>query len=117
MCPPEQHAQVVREPMVSGTSYDATVLAPEDEWISKWDGDSFKEDVKNLGKALADSQGEDDMKHLRKIIRWQRICAWGGTLSAFYCVNPLSIYLISISIMARWTMIGHRARSCHLPHH
>ena len=96
MCRKDESENSVVQAQVSGTDYAANVLAPEDAWIAKVDHDAFKEDVKNLGKVLADNQGEEDMAHLRKIIRWQRICAWVGTLSAFYCVNPLSIYLISI---------------------
>ena len=98
---------------VSGKSYDATVLAPEDAWIAKFasTSEAFKADVKELGKTLAEQQGPEDMAHLRKIIRWQRFCVWFGTLTCWYCINPISIYLISLGCMARWTMIGHHV--CH----
>ena len=111
MCPPENNADNTVRTSLSGDSYDASVLAPEDAWIAKLDHEAFKKDVKELGKVLAETQGPDDLAHLRKIIRWQRLCVWIGTLTCFYCINPLSIYLISIGCMARWTMIGHHV--CH----
>jgi len=95
----------------SGSSYDANVLAPEDEWIEKVDHEAFKEDVRKLGKTLLDQQGEEDVAHLRKIIRWQRLCSWVGALTMWYCVNPISIYLLSLGTMARWTIVGHHV--CH----
>ena len=41
---------------VSGCSYEATQLAPEDEWIGKLDHESFKASVRAIGKTLADQQ-------------------------------------------------------------
>jgi len=113
MCPPENFTDAVdpTKHLLSGCEYDAQVLSKEDEWIAKVDHAAFKEDVRKLGKALHDQQGEADLAHLRKIIRWQRFCVWFGCLTMWYCVNPISIYLISIGTMARWTIIAHHV--CH----
>jgi len=51
------------------------------------------------------------MAHLAKIIRWTRTCSVIGALTSCYCINPFSIYLISIGIMTRWAIIGHHV--CH----
>ena len=52
---------VVR-PLLSGSeSYDAAVLSKEDQWIEKLDHEAFQQDVKELGKALADQQGPEDV--------------------------------------------------------
>ena len=63
MCNPEALPGVV-EPHLSGGSYDANALAPEDEWVAKFDHDGFREDVKALGKRLAEGQGPDDLVRL-----------------------------------------------------
>ena len=46
---------------LSGASFDAQALAPEDAWIEKLDHEAFKADVKALGNALAEQQGPEDM--------------------------------------------------------
>ena len=111
MCRAEAAPGVIQTTEVSGSSYDATVLAKEDAWIGKFDHDGFKEDVRALGKALAEQQGQADVDHLNKIIRWTRICTWGGALTMCYCVNPISIYMLSLGIMTRWAIIAHHV--CH----
>jgi len=96
---------------LSGTFYEAQKLAPEDAWIANVDHAAFKEDVKNLGKTMAEQQGPEDVAHLHKIIRWQRTCSVIGMLTCWYCINPISIYLLSLGIMTRWAIIGHHI--CH----
>ena len=49
--------------------------------------------------------------HLNKIIRWSRACSLIGMLTMSYCINPISIYLISLGTMTRWTIVGHHV--CH----
>jgi len=97
--------------MLSGKEYDAEVLAPEDAWIGKINHAEFKEDVKRLGKELADQQGVEDMKHLNKIIWWSRACSLIGMSTMWWCINPLSISLVSLGTMTRWTIVGHHV--CH----
>ena len=78
---------------LSGTFYEAQKLAPEDAWTANVDHAAFKEDVKNLGKTMAEQQGPEDVAHLHKIIRWQRTCSVIGMLTCWYCINPISIYV------------------------
>jgi len=99
------------EKKVSGQDYDADVLAPEDAWIANLDHKAFREDIQNLGKELAANQGPADIAHLQKIISWSRACTLTGLLTMWYVVNPLSIYLISLGTMSRWTIVGHHV--CH----
>ena len=62
MCQADVQDAVVAQPKMSGKdSYDADVLAPEDAWIAKFDADAFKEDVRALGKELANQQGPADL--------------------------------------------------------
>ena len=110
MCRPESYP-VCNQPELSGASYDAVLLAPEDEWIAKLDHEAFKKDVRALGKELSQQQGPEDVAHLKKIIRWSRLCSWVGALTMGYCVNPISIYLMSLGIMTRWAIIAHHV--CH----
>jgi fatty acid desaturase len=112
MCRKEEgEGTTVLQATVSGSDYGANVLAPEDEWISKVKHDEFKEDVKNLGKQLAEAQGPDDVAHLKKIMLWTRACSVVGMATCWYAINPVSIYLLSLGIMVRWTCIGHHV--CH----
>ena len=111
MCVAERVDGQVREVVVSGKSYHADVLAPEDAWIGEMDHEGFKADVKELGKRLTEGQGPEDVAHLRKIIRWQRICQWVGALTMWYAINPISIFLLSVGTMARWAIVAHHI--CH----
>jgi len=97
--------------VLSGQSYDATVLAPEDAWITKVDHAAFKESVAKIGKALAEGQGEADMRHLNKIICWSRMSTLVGLLTMWYAINPVSIFLLSLGTMTRWTIVAHHV--CH----
>ena len=96
---------------LSGQSYSATKLAPEDEWIAKLDLDAFRDEIKSLGKQLAAQQGPEDVAHLNKIVWWSRLSQWVGALTMWYSINPVSIFLLSIGCMTRWTCIGHHV--CH----
>jgi len=99
------------EQIVSGKSYDATVLAPEDAWIGKLDHEAFKEDIRALGKELHAQQGPADLAHLNKIILWSRMSMVVGFATMWYCINPISIYLLSLGCMTRWAIIAHHI--CH----
>jgi len=114
MCVAEtKNDTVVEHPgkALSGKAYDAGVLAPQDEWIAKLDHVAFKEDIRAMGKTLADQQGPADEAHLRKIIWWSRLCQLSGFFSMWYMVNPVSIYLLSLGCMTRWTIVAHHV--CH----
>ena len=97
--------------LLSGKAYGATLLAPEDAWIAHLDHEKFREDVHAIGKTLSNNQGKEDLRHLSKIVWMSRLCQWVGFATMWYCVNPISIYLISIGTMARWTIIAHHV--CH----
>jgi len=98
-------------PISIATLPDTAPVAPEDEWIAKLDVDAFKADIKALGERLSDGQGEEDVRHLQKIIRWSNICGAAGVLSCWMAPNPLTIVALSTWTLSRWTMIGHHV--CH----
>ena len=96
---------------LSGRSYSATKLAPEDEWIGKLDLCAFRDEIRALGKELALQQGPADLAHLNKIVWWSRLSQWVGALTMWYSINPVSIFLLSVGCMTRWTCVGHHV--CH----
>ena len=77
--------------------HDAHVLAPEDAWIAHLDHEKFREDVHQIGKTLSSNQGKEDLRHLSKIVWMSRLCQWIGFATMWYCVNPISIFFLSIS--------------------
>lgn len=89
-----------------------TVLSKEDEWIDKVDLKAFREDMKELGKRLADEQGPDDVAHLKKMILWSNMFTLVGVLGmalpAYYILPAICL---SIGTTTRWTMIAHH--TCH----
>lgn len=107
----QKPAQGQKEAVVSGSSWDATVLAPQDKFIGDLNLEAFRKDIHDLGTKLADNQGEEDVRHLRKIILWSKMCTWVGALTCWMAVNPVSIFLLSVGTMSRWTIIGHHI--CH----
>lgn len=40
-------------------------MKPEDEWIARLDWDAFRDDMRELGRKLKESQGPEDVAHLR----------------------------------------------------
>jgi len=76
------------------------------------DYEAFARDVKALGEEASKHLGEDDLKHLRKIELWGRLCTVLGYATAWIFPNPLSALLISQGAFTRWTTlmhhIGHR---------
>lgn len=97
--------------LLSGPSYAASKLATQDQWIEGLDFEAFERDLHDLGKQLARQQGPADVAHLQKIIWWSRLCQYIGAATMWYCVNPLSIFLLSLGTMTRWTIVGHHV--CH----
>merc|ERR1712216_27081 len=95
----------------SGKAYGATLLAPEDAWIAHLDHEKFREDVHAMGKTLSNNQGKEDLRHLSKIVWMSRLCQWIGFATMWYCVNPISIFFLSMGTLSRWTIIGHHV--CH----
>ena len=99
-------------PMGIATMPDTVApIAPEDEWIAKVDVAAFKADIKALGERLSEGQGEEDVRHLQKIIRWSNFCGAVGVATCWMRPNPVSILALSTWTLSRWTMIGHHV--CH----
>lgn len=87
-------------------------IAPYDQWTQTLDYDKFREEVHELGNRLADNQGEEDTKHLNKMIRWSNACGLIGMATMWMRpINPISIMGLSLWSMSRWTMIAHH--TCH----
>jgi hypothetical protein len=86
-------------------------LAPDDLWIANLDYDAFAKDVAALGKELRNNAGDDDVKHLNKIVEWRNIAAIVGLATVGMTPNPLTIAALSTWTYASWTMIAHH--TCH----
>jgi len=99
MCIPTQRKSAAEE------------LQKGDEWISSFDLKSFTEEIRQLGEKLEREQGEDDVRHLNKIVGWSNICAAVGLLTMGFSVNLISIVALSTWTFSRWTMIAHH--TCH----
>jgi len=82
-----------------------------DQWLINFNHDAFKKDVDELGKRLEKNQGEDDVKHLKKICFWSNACAVLGLATMWLPVgsalNLFSILMLSLWTMSRWTTIAH----------
>jgi len=87
---------------VEATGYDA--------WATKLDYVGFRKEVHELGQRLANEQGEADVKHLQKMIRWSNGFGLMG-LTTMWMSSPigrlLSVVGLSTWTCTRWTMIGH----------
>mmetsp|Transcript_25224 Transcript_25224/g.35556 ORF Transcript_25224/g.35556 Transcript_25224/m.35556 type:complete len:428 (+) Transcript_25224:56-1339(+) len=86
-------------------------LKEGEEWIKTFDINAFRADIKALGDKLEAQQGEDDVRHLNKIVGWSNMCAAAGILTMGFGVNIFSIFMLSTWTFARWTMIAHH--TCH----
>ena len=82
-------------------------LNPGEEWIEKFDLNAFAADIHALGKKLEMEQGEDDVRHLNKMIMWSNICAAIGLLTMGFSVNIFTVIALSTFTFSRWTMIAH----------
>lgn len=99
------------EVLLSGSDYAAKELSKPDEWIRELDHEAFRADIADLGAKLASNQGPADVAHLNKIILWSRACSWIGGLTMWMMINPISIFLLSLGTVTRWTIVGHHI--CH----
>lgn len=55
--------------------------------------------------------GDADVRHLYKIVSWQRACTAAGVLSMGLAPNPIAIIALSTGCLTRWTIIAHHV--CH----
>eukprot|EP00958_Prasinococcus_capsulatus_P028247 scaffold6466_cov390-Prasinococcus_capsulatus_cf.AAC.3 len=84
------------------------------KWRENFDLKAWANEVRELGYELARNQNEEDVKHLKKILLWSNMCYFGGLALAAVTnplLNPIPAFLISMGVVARWTMIGHHV--CH----
>lgn len=89
----------------------ADELKKGDEWIADFDLKSFTEEIRALGDKLEKGQGDDDVRHLNKIVGWSNMCALVGIVTMGLSVNIVSIVALSTWTFSRWTMIAHH--TCH----
>jgi fatty acid desaturase len=87
------------------------ILQKGDEWIEQFDLAAFTEDIRKLGEVLEKNQGDADVAHLKKIVRWSNTCLLVGFLTMGFRVNLLSALALSTWTFSRWTMIAHH--TCH----
>lgn len=88
-------------------------LKEGEEWIEKFDLNAFAADINALGKKLEQEQGEDDVRHLNKMIMWSNTFAAFGLLTMGMSVNVLSVIALSTFTFSRWTMVAHHTcKSC-----
>lgn len=86
-------------------------LKKEDKWIEKFDVAGFTDEIRALGETLDSQQGEEDVRHLRKMVAWSNTCGAVGLLTMGFGINVVSILGLSLFTFTRWTMIAHH--TCH----
>jgi len=84
-----------------------------DEWANNLDYKAFRKDVHALGTRLANEQGQADVDHLKKMIRWSNGCGIVGMATMWLSgwARWLPVLGLSTWTCTRWTMIGHHI--CH----
>lgn len=88
-----------------------TKLAAEDQWVANLDYQGFGKEVSALGKELQQQGGQDDVKHLKKMVLWRNACALFGLATCWMTPNPLTVLALSTWTYASWAMIAHH--TCH----
>ena len=93
------------------------------KWRENFDLAAWASEVRQVEKDLKAEIGEDDVDHLNKILTWANMFYYGGlavlfatpfltnAFAAIGGVNPIAAFMMSTSICARWTMVGHHV--CH----
>lgn len=90
---------------------DYGTLADSDAWVSSLDYEGFGKEVTALGKKLIREGGDDDVKHLSKLVSWRNAAAAVGVTTMWMAPNPLTIAALSTWTYASWAMIAHH--TCH----
>lgn len=75
--------------------------------ISKSRLKAFSQEVRALGIKTYQNLEYKDFKHLKKVEFYGRLATFGGLLTAWISVNPVSVVLIAIGIMVRWLLMHH----------
>uniref|UniRef100_A0A7S2H3U5 Fatty acid desaturase domain-containing protein n=1 Tax=Helicotheca tamesis TaxID=374047 RepID=A0A7S2H3U5_9STRA len=99
------------KPTTANPAYDTSKLAKDEKWIESFDLAAFTADIKKLGDELEKNQGEEDVRHLNKLVMWSNMCGLVGFLTMGFGVNLLSIVGLSTFTFTRWTMVAHH--TCH----
>ncbi|OVE77837.1 hypothetical protein BVX99_01550 [bacterium F16] len=71
------------------------------------DYDAFANDITKLGRDIRQGLGEEDIAHLKAVIRRTRLFTLIGYATAWICPNPISAYCISQGIFGRWLVTHH----------
>ncbi len=71
------------------------------------DLDALTRDLNALRDELRAEMGEEDLKHLKKMVRWGRTAGFVGWLTSGIAPNPISPFLMSTSNFTRWAMVAH----------
>jgi fatty acid desaturase len=71
------------------------------------DLEALEADLDALRDELQEELGEEDLRHLDKIVRWGRACTVLGYGTAWLVPNPISATLIGLGISSRWMMVAH----------
>ena len=71
------------------------------------DLDALARDLNALRDELREQMGEEDLKHLKKMVRWGRAASFVGWATSGIIPNPISPLLMSSANFSRWAMIAH----------
>jgi len=86
-------------------------LAEGDRWLETFDFDAFASDVRSLGEDLEKGQGDEDVRHLKKMVAWSNACGIVGLATMGFGVSLLPVVALSTFTFTRWTMVAHH--TCH----
>jgi len=75
--------------------------------FSGFDHENFTRELDEVFRSLRQSAGEEDIRHLRKIELWGRLCTFFGLATAWIFPNPISAFLISQGKLTRWAIVNH----------
>jgi fatty acid desaturase len=82
-------------------------IAPAHRRLPQVDYDGLAEELFALKTRTEASLCEDDFRHLKKVIWWNRISTILGYATAWILPNPISAYLISQGLFGRWMITHH----------
>ena len=68
---------------------------------------ALAKDLNALRDELKQDMGQEDLTHLKRMMRWGRACSVAGYATAWLAPNPISAWLIAQGNFTRWAMIGH----------
>ena len=72
------------------------------------DRKQLADDISSIQKqVMAESNPKDDLRHLKKIEWWGRLCTIAGYATAWILPNPVSALFISQGIFTRWALLIH----------